>query len=515
MSSDTLKADHATLSGHGSQVLEIDALKARRGDLARLWLSAASVAGLGTWICMFARPGINWGVWTLAATVGLLMQARRGGKRITLDVWTMMALACVLAFGAAVTANNVLYPLILISTAALLALSLVRLSGTPAAAIDLRAMVLSPMLAGFATVMETGRRTSEGATLARAERSLPLLRGLLIAAPIVVVFALLLSGADPALAAWRDQIGEAIDQMTFLPRTVFFGALGTLVLGAYGRALRQPGDLNAIYGHTGARRELLKVGGTERLIVLGSVALLFALFLLMQMRYLFGDAAAIAGNGVTYADAARHGFAELSVVATLCMLLIAFLDRSAVPGLRDVPMRALSITVILETQLLLQSAYHRVSLYETAYGYTVSRVYAQVYMVVMSLALLLLAVEVWGGLDFARFTRRVATLAAAALAVMVYWNHDAWVAKANIDRYRATGQVDAYYLAHELSDDALPTLRAHEKELPVVTLPDSSAATLPFATLLKDKASRRERFRDGRAWYEFNARVRAAERALR
>ncbi len=122
----------------------------------------------------------------------------------------------------------------------------------------------------------------------------------------------------------------------------------------------------------------------ERLIVLGAVALLFAVFEGLQLSYLFGNAPALAGSGITFAEYARRGFAELTVVASLCALLILGLERGARSGSRERAIRGLALAVIALLWVLLVSAFRRLWLYEEAYGFTTARLYAQVYMVVVA-----------------------------------------------------------------------------------------------------------------------------------
>jgi len=76
----------------------------------------------------------------------------------------------------------------------------------------------------------------------------------------------------------------------------------------------------------------------------------FAAFLLLQLSYLFGNAPARIGSGVTFAEYARRGFAELTTVATLCTLLVVLLERWAARGARAPWARLAAVAVILEVE---------------------------------------------------------------------------------------------------------------------------------------------------------------------
>jgi hypothetical protein len=250
-----------------------------------------------------------------------------------------------------------------------------------------------------------------------------------------------------------------------------------------------------------------RLGDTERLMIITGVASIFALFLVLQLSYLFGNAAAVQGSGVTYAEYARRGFGELTVAATLATLLIVGLDQLALRGARERQIRVVALVLIALVQLLLDSAWHRVALYEDAYGFTSSRLYAKVYMVVVTLALLALAYEVWGTVDVKRLVRRVALLGVAALLTLVYWNHDAWIARRNVARFVESGKLDVRYLGFDLGVNALPEV---VRAMPQLS-PDSAS---------KLRACLRLRFAgkhlpSSRHWYEWNARREQALAALR
>jgi hypothetical protein len=347
------------------------------------------------------------------------------------------------------------------------------------------------------------KRLGESAGLLRAERSGPVLRGLAIAAPVVLVFGLLLADVDPTLGRWRDAVATLLDTMEWIPRLIFFLGLGGLSLGALGIALR-PAVKEPVAPD---RVPALRIGATERTILFGSVAGLFALFLVLQVSYLFGNAPSVVGSGVTFAEYARRGFGELTVVATLCTLLVLLTDRHAERGAGEERVRVLQLVLVGELQLLLASAFRRVMLYESAYGFTSARLYAQAYMIVVSLLLVMLASEIWTGLDGKRLVRRAALVGTGVFAVLTAWNHDAWIARQNIERYRATGKLDVHYLVRELSPNALPTVIAL---LPALPATDAVAVS----HCIQERYSRSRMWTAEERWYEWNLRRAAARQAL-
>ena len=471
-------------------------------NAAIVWPPALVVAALGVWMCFDSPPALNWAVFTAAASLGLVWTVRRSQGRVGLPLAAVLVAACALAACAAITADAVFWPIILLGVAVLLALAMALAEGVPTESLGIVSFVLTPVLGGFRTIREAARRVGELASLPRAGRGVPpVLRGAVLALPVVCVLALLLSAADPVLARLRDDVFAVGQDVLFVPRIIFFVLLTVLTLGAYGIALRRTPDAPA--PDVDAR---LTLGDTERFVVLLSVNGLFALFLGLQVSYFFGNVPAVAGSGVTYAEYARRGFGELTVAATVATLLVAWLDQHAERGQGDARARVAALVLIFLVQLLLDSAYRRVSLYESAYGYTAARLYARVYMIAVSLALVAVGIEIWSHVDVRRLVRRVSLLGVASVIALCCWNHEAWIARQNIARFASTGRLDEVYLVQGLSANAVPTI--------VQALPK-----LPQATAGRVGALLVQRYNDPRAlggsrWYEWNLRARQARRAL-
>jgi hypothetical protein len=431
-----------------------------------LWLAALLLAACETWIDFDARPGLNWSL-SVLATAGLFAAFSR--MRNAPWSWPRMLPllgACTLACAAAITASAFIDGLVLIGTPALLALTMLSSNRRNAAdQFGMSDFLLAPLRAAADILREARRRIGEALGYAGAESSLPFLRGIAMAAPVTLVFGLLLSGADPVLAHWRDTLIQAIRSLSFLGRVSCFVAFGVASLGALGIAL------TAAEGSD--RRSQLPsdpsfvLGNTERRIVLCAVICLFGVFLLLQASRLFGNAAAISGNGVTYAETAHQGFVELTIVSSLCAALLIALTKSSVSRRLHAIERSLSLAVVLQTQLLLVSAFSRMCLYEDAYGFTELRFLVQVYIGVVAIGLAALALEMLALPDFSRLAQRCAATVFIALLALVYWNHAGWIAQANFRRYERTGNLDIPYAAFGLSPDAIPEIVDYLPRLPL------------------------------------------------
>ena len=177
------------------------------------------------------------------------------------------------------------------------------------------------------------------------------------------------------------------------------------------------------------------LGFTESTIVLGSVVILFAAFVAIQFQYFFGGQANITIEGYTYSEYARKGFGELVAVAFFSLLLL--LGLGAITRREsDIQRRAFSGTgvgLVGLVMVMLVSAFQRLVLYETAYGFSRLRTYTHVFMI--WLALLLVAVVV---LEILRRERAIGfAMVLASLGFVVslgVLNVDAFIVTQNIQR---------------------------------------------------------------------------------
>jgi hypothetical protein len=474
---------------------------ATTGEPRLIWATAAAVAGFGDWVLYDALPGINWVLWTGAAVAGLLVLTLPRGHPPR-SVLIMGGVPIVIAGAAAVTASPGMWALICLAVVFCLAMQMLLTTSASPRSITARFAAIAPLAALRTAAIQAIRRGIEATDLIRSTRARAWVRGLAITLPVLIGFALLLAGADPVFAGWRDAVGDLLASWEFVPRVVFFVALLVVVLGAYGHASIQSGSSPTMEGKAPDRW----LGSTERLMLLAGVAALFWLFLAVQLGYLFGNLPGIAASGVTFAEYARRGFGELSIVASASALLIVVSERYGNDDGRARILRLFTFAVMAAVLLLLGSAFRRVWLYEAAYGFTTARLYAQVYMCAVAAGLVMLSLEVARDFDAGRLFRRAAAAATILFIALIYWNHEAWIARQNMDRFASTGKLDIVYLARGLSPDAIPAIA---ERLP--SLPEPVRSELRRA-VREGYAAREDRRR--RAWFEWNLASSRARRAL-
>jgi hypothetical protein len=291
---------------------------------------------------------------------------------------------------------------------------------------------------------------------------------ILIALPIVVVFAALLSSAD---AIFGQRLEEFIElfQLEKLPEYIF--RLVYILVGAYAlagvflHAASQSKDEKLV----GEEKPVLPafLGFIEAAIVLGSVAALFASFVFVQFQYFFGGQANIQIDGFTYSEYARRGFGELVAVAVFSLLLILIasrITRRETETQRSV-FSGLGIGIVALVLVMLVSAFQRLLLYESAYGFSRLRTYTHVF--ILWLALLLVAVVVLEILHRERIFALAALLAALGFALSLgLMNVDGFIVRQNVERAIKGEAFDALYLT-DLSTDAVPALAAAYQTQPL------------------------------------------------
>jgi Domain of unknown function (DUF4173) len=285
----------------------------------------------------------------------------------------------------------------------------------------------------------------------------PVARGLLIATPVAVLLAGLLASADPVFASFLN-INLDFGQMS---TDVFFVLVGSLVMAGLLRlAAAEP--LERVDG------PMWRLGAIEGLVVLAVLDATFAAFAIAQAIAATGAAGdTLRAAGVTYADYARSGFFQLLWVAGITLVVLVLFSRITGVTQRSSKLAFLVLAeiAIALTLLIVAVASMRLSLYESAYGFTMLRLYSHLFAGWIAVVFLLLAADLSGVFRRRRWFVGATTLTALALLMALnIASPEALVARLNVDHAASTGKIDSQYLA-DLSSDAAPTLLASRSQL--------------------------------------------------
>lgn len=304
----------------------------------------------------------------------------------------------------------------------------------------------------------------------RTAKVAAVLRGALLAVPLIVVVGLLLASADVVFARL---VRVEVDATTVAMH------LAGLAVGAWGMAglLRVASSEQARTLKPATRR----LGHVEAAVILGSLNLLFAMFAFAQLYALSaGGRTVIQTAGLTYATYARSGFFQLLAVAAIALaVLVAIraLTRDGEPWPRTVLL--LSAAAVVLTLAIVFVSIRRLGLYEQVFGLTMLRLYSTAFAYWIGAVFLLFAAWLFG-LGRNRMWFPSAAIAAGLLLLLALnvVNPEAVVVRHNVEAQQRTERFDPSYLA-ELSDDAIPTLLEMLPTLPAAARTDVLSRVCP------------------------------------
>ncbi len=310
-----------------------------------------------------------------------------------------------------------------------------------------------------------------------------ILRGVLIAIPVVIFFAALLASAD---MVFNQKIGDFFDLFDidkipeYIFRLLLILILAYGLMGAFLHAATRSQDEKLL----GEDKPVLKrfLHFTETAIVLGSVVILFLLFVIIQFQYFFGGEVNIGVEGYTYSQYARSGFNELITVA--CCSLVMILGLSTITrresNWQKRTYSGLSAALLGLVLVILFSAYQRLTLAIDWHGFSRLRLYPRVFLIWVGI--LFIAVIVLEVIRRERYFALAAVVASIGFAVTLSLvNVDASIVRHNAYRTLEGKHFNVNHLT-TLSADAVPALAEAylDRSLPVETRDGLGAALVCF-----------------------------------
>ena len=277
-------------------------------------------------------------------------------------------------------------------------------------------------------------------------------RGFAIALPPLFIFGALFVAADANFEKLVDDV-FTFNGAELITHALLIALYAWLVGGMLREMLVVPLRPRQALLTTGFRLGTVEIG-----VVLALIDLLFAVFVVLQLPYLFGGVREVAQMG--YSEYARRGFFELVWVAglTLPLLLWAhWLMRDADRTSQRV-YKALAFGMVILLFVIMASAVQRMQLYVEDSGLTELRVQASAFMGWLAIVL------VWFVATVLRDRRRQFAFGALVSAMVVIGaldvaSPDAMIVRTNaaFGHLEPSGAFDARPLA-SLSADAAPAI---------------------------------------------------------
>lgn len=320
------------------------------------------------------------------------------------------------------------------------------------------------------------------------------LRGLIIATPLILIFGALFMAAD---AVFQGIIEKTLNiQFDVLISHIFFvgffawafaGYLRGAVIGRFGKETPKEEIKSQVSSVTDETKEetskvetvkeekkntwqsfdnsvlppVFTLGTIEVSIVLGMINLLFLSFVIVQIPYLFGGFELVQNTpDFKLADYARRGFGELVTVAALVLpiLLISHWLLRKDSTVSEKIYRVLAGIQIALLFVIMISAAQRLFILtgNLGYGLTTVRFYPFVVMIWLALIFIWFSLTVLRGFR-EQFAWGTLWLAIFVVGTLHFFNPDQYIVRTNIRLMQEGRSFDAFYNSN-LSDDAIPVL---------------------------------------------------------
>lgn len=285
-------------------------------------------------------------------------------------------------------------------------------------------------------------------TATAEQRLMPLVRGVAVAVPVLIVFTTLLASADELFAQLLllDNIPQLIGHL-IVTLIVGIAILGLLSRAAHETEISSDKLMN-----------IRLLGPIEIVTILGSLVLLFSAFVITQVVVALGGVNhVLETEGLTQASHARQGFFQLLWVAGLAIALVGGLRAFRVvdPEKGTDRFKPLAMVTLGLTFIIAVISIQRLSLYIDSFGLSPLRLWAMFGAGTVALAVVLFAVSIAGWRDGQSwFPGAMVILTAALVFGLNATNPDALVAQYNLSTQE---NVDIRSLG-DLSDDAVPAM---------------------------------------------------------
>jgi hypothetical protein len=409
-------------------------------------------------------PGISFPIFTVLTLAGLYLVAKQQGHVLPRTALYMVPLLLFFSGMVFLRANGALVFCNIVLTLYLLAL-MVRLTARPRLDMygfrDYLRLVLEMPIDALGRANETLRTLIGHQAFLRKHPVAPhVVRGVLIALPVLLIFVGLFASAD---LVFRQYVGDLFDfnlSDELIGRTILLLVVTGGLIGLFGLIGRMPQSGPSPSAVPVPEKGVTPAKGmVETTILFGSLNALFLCFIIVQLAYLFGGADNVIHGNFTYAEYARKGFFELITVAGLSFLLVLVADRSLLRRVirHTTGFKVLAGALIVQVLIIMASALKRLQLYEGAYGFTADRLFGHACIIWLAVVLAVLLYKIVAD-------KREQTLVFALfISVLVFvgtlniLNVDGFVARQNIARYNATGKLDMGYL-QTLSADGVPQI---------------------------------------------------------
>lgn len=384
--------------------------------------------------CHFA--GGIWGgiVWLAAGVTGAVFLHKKGarftaGQKL---VFAVAVLFCLVPFYSASIPINDL--------AAVYSFILLAYLGVSASGAELFGrhffpdLLLGVFVRPFESFVDGTRAGSSAFRGAKAgKNALYVLVGLIIAAPLTIVVALLLIASD---AAFENAMGGFLDMLpSFSPvliAEIFFAVPGAMYISGmmFSSAKEMEIPPERVPSYRVIPSAMVYTAVTP-------ICLFYLVYILTQLGYFTSAFGGELPEGYSYSEFARRGFFELCVIAVINLFVIVIMQAFAKrheDDRRPAALKAYTAVISGFTLLLIASAISKMVMYITEMGMTPLRIYTSWFMLL--LAAVFMVIIVWQFVDF-RVWRALFAAFTVMFGILCWGDVDGMIANYNVNAYQS------------------------------------------------------------------------------
>ena len=291
-----------------------------------------------------------------------------------------------------------------------------------------------------------------GELLKLSESGKKRLKSLLIVIPIVIVILLLLCSADLIFKTYFDDLFKLFEKIKI-----------EHIIGRIARALIVFTCIGAttnylLFSYKDDKNKKDKKLGVDSYtikLLLTILNVIYIVFDFIQIKSLMLHQVA---KSINYAEYARSGFFQLMIISLINITIILIAKHSKEETEYT---KAMSITMILLTLVIIVSSALRMYLYESAYGYTLLRLL--VYATLLTETILLIPTIAYILNSKVNIFKYYLIIITAAYTVLCLTPLDCIIANNNINKYYKDKKIDLLYLENHHSDNIPLLIEFQEK----------------------------------------------------
>jgi len=289
-----------------------------------------------------------------------------------------------------------------------------------------------------------------------SDESSGVLRGLMFAVPVVLIFAALFFASDLILqkraTGLTDWVQTYFGVSDIFAHVFFIGILTLLLLLFFSAAFWRRLEMKELASITSKFN-------TESTVILALSTLLFLAFIIFQSFYLFGGQAAWESiEGLTYSEYAVKGFNELATISVLVLGLILSLRFLHAEQARNKAVPILETVLLLETVFIIISAWIRLQLYVAEYDFTPARLFGFWFFILTTILLILLALNILLKKPQYKYLHQSLVIIGVMMLAFTASAPDALSVKLNIRRMTNENPLDPFPHFNALSAEAYPVM---------------------------------------------------------